>query len=108
MDILLSASRGNMLTNMVSLLHRPFVGSQGVTRAESVIPAHVVIVAGAPCTTKLGKHWARFWIPAARSHPLDPPEGPQGPSGLLQNNSQTSPEHQSQNADFVSKRLDVS
>lgn len=51
-----SPCHGNMLTNIVFLLHQSFQVSQGVTRAECVIPAHVVIVARAPWPAKLGKH----------------------------------------------------
>lgn len=52
--------RGQMwtaaITDVVFLRRRPFQVSQGVTRAEGAIPAHVVIVAEAPCPAKLGKH----------------------------------------------------
>lgn len=58
MDILHTVpdSHGNMLTNIVFLLLSPFQVSQGVTRAECVISAHVVIIAGTPWPAKLGKH----------------------------------------------------
>lgn len=48
-------SHGNMLTNIVFLLLSPFHVSQGVTRAECVISAHVVIIARTPLAGQAGK-----------------------------------------------------